>query len=96
MFAEDACTGFQLLISSTPDHTKENIASGSSGMFRYLVPIKDRSVKEKITQVALLRDKSAVGSVGNPTDDEYDGMTPNINLGRSGYLYVIWKTVKIT
>lgn len=96
MFAEDACTGFQLLISSTPDPTKEDITKGSGGMFRYLAPIKDKSVKKKITQVALLRHTYAVGTAGELTDREYDGMTPNINLGRSGFLYVIWKTVEIT
>lgn len=56
----------------------------------------DPTLKNKITEVALLRADSAIGDVGFIDEDRglYDGMTTNLNHGGPGsYLYLVWRSV---
>lgn len=65
---------------------------------RYLLRNNDPGVKEKITEVALLRqDTYIVDVTGIPAKfGRYDGMTTDINQGRhGGFLYLVWKSVRV-
>lgn len=93
---EAACTGFQIFIQSTQDSTRVNLAQGDIGVWRYLVPVRDKKVMEKITEVSLFggvnRRVTNVAAVG----PNFDGMTINMNTNRGDYcLYLIWKSVAI-
>lgn len=64
-------------------------------MYYYLVPIKEKAVKAKITELTLLRETKRVDNIASVGSGEYDGMTDNLieNRGPNEYLYVIWKSV---
>lgn len=91
---EDACTEVQINVQSGRDVSKSDLAiSRKTGMFHYLIPVKDPKVKEKIAEISLLGATSRVTLVGS---GEFDGMTTDINTHRNnGYhLYLVWKSVE--
>ncbi|KIM24207.1 hypothetical protein M408DRAFT_57487, partial [Serendipita vermifera MAFF 305830] len=87
------CTSFDLDIrsdkrSNAPDL---DLAQGTYGDHRYLIPRINCNTNMKITDIHLMRSSNAVS---NPPSG-YAGMTGDINAGRSGdYLYVIWRTAE--
>lgn len=93
----EACTEFQITIQSGKDGGKFDLAgNGNAGMFRYLVPVKDPKVKEKITEVALVGLTSRVKNVTSVGSGKFDGMTTDINTHQNDgyYLYLVWKSVE--
>lgn len=97
VLAKDACTEFQISIQSSKDAGKFDLAKNEDvGMFRYLVPVKDLKVSEKITEVALWGAEKRVKNVAFVGDGKFDGMTIDINTHRNEgyYLYLVWKSVE--
>ena len=77
-----AASGFELVISDIEDNTtnNENIANGSGGKFRYIIP-KYTSYAPKITDILIVQDRQ---QDMNCTDD--------INKERLGpHLYLCWE-----
>ncbi|KIM25353.1 carbohydrate-binding module family 13 protein [Serendipita vermifera MAFF 305830] len=88
-----ACTGFKVDIQSDANPNYDNLAEGTDGDHRYLIPIIDCTTNKKITEIRLMRSSSSVSKLPSG----YSGMTSDINAGRykkSDYLYVIWKTTE--
>lgn len=97
VLAKDACTEFQISIQSARDASKFDLGKNEdTGMFRYLVPVKDLNVSEKITEVALWGAEGRVKNVACVGDGRFDGMTVDINTHRNEgyYLYLVWKAVE--
>lgn len=94
---EAACTGFQVHIQATQDTAKDNLAQGDAGIWRYLVPIKDQKVKQKITEVYLFGGTNRrVANIAAIEPGNFDGMTINMNTNRGDYcLYLLWKCVEV-
>ncbi len=68
----------------------KDIARGTGGDYRYVIPEKDQREKKKISEINLLRSSNSVTVPPNG----YSGMSIDINRGRKGdFLYLIWKTV---
>ncbi|GJJ12698.1 hypothetical protein Clacol_006942 [Clathrus columnatus] len=87
---EDAKTGFVSVVQSTINPQYENLGSGSGGDYRYLLGMLDLGTKYRIKNIRLLRSSSKVTSPPNG----YDGITDDINKGRTGtYLYLTWTAV---
>lgn len=90
----EACTGFNLAFSGAypPD---DNLAAYEGGHC-FLVPVKDRNIQNKITQVALVRGESILS--GSPILVDYQGITGNIkqNWDHPDDLHLVWKTVKVS
>lgn len=68
-------------------------------MFRYIVPVKDQNIKEKIIRISLFGGAEPVTDLSSVDSGEFNGMTTDINQHRnkgSNHLYLIWKSVKTT
>lgn len=70
---------------------------GNDGTYRYIIPVKDSRVKEKITEVALLSRKERVRNIASVESGVFDGMSIDINANRKDepYLYLVWKSVTV-
>lgn len=80
----DACTKFVV----SPIFTG---SSSAVGPLHYLDAVKDQSVMQKITEVALYRDTRHIDITCSALG--YDGMTGDIrNKSTSDPLYVVWRT----
>lgn len=88
--AVDAFTGVDIAIQDIVDDSKCSLSKGTSGNYRYLVPQRTKSA-DKIYSINLLRLKHSIE--GAPVG--YDGATVDINRGRDGYLYLIWKSQRV-
>ncbi|CAF3381942.1 unnamed protein product [Rotaria socialis] len=87
---EDAASSFLIYMQSQEKHGMEDIARGTGGDFRYVVPVKNQREKKKINEINLLRSSNSVDVV----PDGYSGKSIDINRGRKkDFLYLIWKTV---
>ncbi|KDQ63079.1 hypothetical protein JAAARDRAFT_53305 [Jaapia argillacea MUCL 33604] len=91
-FADDphsACTNFNFVAQGGKDDRYQSLTHDSARDFRYLVPRCDSLVGTKISAVRLLRSNVAQ----NSPPEGFDGLTGDINKGRSGaYLYLVWQT----
>lgn len=95
--ATDACTEFYITIQCARDASRFDLAKNENAeVFRYLVPVKDPKVKEKVTEVALVGSTSRVKNVALVGSGEFDGMTTDINTHQTDgyYLYLAWKSVE--
>lgn len=87
----EACTNF--IVSSVPSHGGQTNLDRTHGGSLYLNGVKDSTVLEKITEVALMR------MTGNAFDLQaikgYDGISTDFkNKGGSEPLHLLWKTLK--
>lgn len=74
----EAATKFNLLIESLP-LSHRDLALGSGGAYRYILPVNDINVTRKISRIWLSE------------REEGDGYTGDINRGRGGrYLFLNW------
>lgn len=87
----NALTSIDVEIQENCDESKDSLAQGAKGSYRYLLPLSAKS-GNKIYSMNLLRLNSKIG--GAPAG--YDGCTRNINGGREGTcLYIIWKSQSV-
>lgn len=82
-----ALTGVDIAIQDNVNESKCSLSQGAGGKHRYLVPHHVKSA-DKIYSMNLLRLNHAIG--GAPVG--YDGSSVDINQGRDGWLYLIWKS----
>jgi hypothetical protein len=88
--ANQAANGFTFVRQGNPSQEYDDLAKGTGGDYRYLIPVYSSGAK--IVECALLRDSIArdlnyVHGLG------WGGMSGDINQGRKGdFLYLIWKT----
>lgn len=74
-------------------HATGNNLDRTHGTQLYLDPVKDGTVREKITEVALMR--CLPGYTADIRSKGYDGMIGDIRNKSTNYaLYLIWKTTK--
>jgi len=97
--ANDACTTLDYFRQKNehPDFKGKSISEGAKGDKRYLRCVKDTRNQDKITILALMREKKKVelGSVKSATKGEFDHMSEDLNEGRGkSHLYVVYKTAK--
>ncbi|GBE79429.1 hypothetical protein BKA93DRAFT_753262 [Sparassis latifolia] len=84
----NAASAFDVVIQSSEDPNRNDLAAGAGGDFRYLLPITTGA--RQIASVALLRSKESVDSI----PPGYDGKTTDINKGRGGdFLYLLWQWI---
>ena len=84
-----AVTSFDIVIQKERDPSRDDLAKGAGGDYRYLILVKNITQLEKVTEIALLRLDGTVGD-GPKSDWKYSS---NINEGRGQpALYLIWKT----
>jgi hypothetical protein len=87
---KDAASSFTIIRQSQEKHGMDDIARGTGGDFRYVVPESNPREMKKINGINLLRSNNAV----NVPPNGYSGMSPDINKGRKkDFLYLIWKTI---
>ncbi|KAJ3547348.1 hypothetical protein NM688_g5410 [Phlebia brevispora] len=85
----DASTSFEIAIQSTVDPNLQDLAKGTEGDRRYLVPLGDVANPNKVIGTRLLRSDHAIDT----PPDGYQGISTDINRGRKkDYLYIIWQT----
>lgn len=82
-----AVTRVEIKIQDHQDDSKRSLAHRASGPYRYLVLHTDKD-GDKIYSINLLR----LGKELRCAPDGYDGATANINHGRKGWLYLVWKS----
>ncbi|CCM06247.1 uncharacterized protein FIBRA_08496 [Fibroporia radiculosa] len=82
----DALSSLSIAIQSKEDPTKQDLAAGAGGDYRYIVlALRDPA---KITALGLLR-----SSDPREVPEGWNGSTEDINKGRKGdYLYLVWKS----
>lgn len=83
----NALTGVGISIQAASNDCMSSVARGAAGKYRYIHPQYVKGAK-KIYCMNLLRPKNYIE--GPPVG--YDGSTMNINDGRDGRLYLIWKS----
>ena len=85
-----AATSFDILIQPYQNSKFSDLAKGSGGEFRYVVPRADRKLSSKIVEVALVRSDRPVKA----TPSGWDGYSViDILNGRArGFLHLVWKT----
>lgn len=89
----EACTAFNLTFGG--QHASDDNLAVHDGRHCYLVPVKDQAIKNKITEVALVRDEGTLS--GSRILAKYQGITGNIKQHWSSLdeLYLVWKTANI-
>ena len=92
--AKKACTSFTFLYQCTKDDRYDDLGKGTSKIYRYVAPVVS-SGEEKISSVAQWRCGSSK-TLTNIKARGYDGTTGDINRDRGDYIYVVWKTTKVT
>lgn len=68
-------------------------------MFRYIIPVKDQNIKNKVIRISLLGGTKPVTDLTSVDSGGFNGMTTDINQYRNSvnnHLYLIWKSVKTT
>ncbi|KAF7357555.1 Variant-surface-glycoprotein phospholipase C [Mycena sanguinolenta] len=87
-----AITGISVDVTSSSIDGLSDMASSTSGDFRYVKTSSDPN-SPKITAAALWRSPDDSVSLADVQAAGWAGMTSDINSGRSGdYLYIVWKT----
>ena len=87
--SSSAVSNIRIIIQDQQDPSREDLAKGAGGEYRYLQLETDGS--ENITDVQLLRRED---SVSDETVNAlgFDGCSGDINRNRGGdYLYLVWK-----
>lgn len=85
-----AITSIQLVIQETAERNWPDLAQGTGGAYRYLIPVKADNARHRITDIALLR---SAHTLSFDLGWGYQGMSADINDGRGGdWLYLLWKT----
>ena len=85
-----AVTGFDIVIQKECDPSRDNLAEGTRGDYRYLILVKNIIQQEKVADIALLRLND--GTVGDSPVSDWK-YSSNINQGRGGSsLRLMWRT----
>lgn len=86
---DNGAIGFDIAIQGSEDKSKDDLAKGAGGDYRYLILNTSVTQQSKVTAVTLIRSESAL----NMPPSGWDGATIDINKGRGEtYLYLVWKT----
>lgn len=91
----EACTGFIISVTGGTQPGADNLAV-HDGRRCFLEPLKNKALKNKITQVALVRGEGTLS--GSPILAHYQGLTGNIKQGWTADddLHLAWKTVEVS
>lgn len=82
-------TNFRVVIQPDVDERYKNLAEGTKGPKRYLIPTVDVNQEVKVSEMWLYR---SAKPLEKPNEILFDAMTTNINEGRGGsYLYLVWR-----
>ncbi|KNZ77460.1 hypothetical protein J132_05418 [Termitomyces sp. J132] len=86
----EALTNFDLIIQDQEDSRYNDLAAGTGGNYRYLIPVRQNNQDLFISKLTLVRSASSVDDLFNVTWPGLpQGATGNINAGREGtYLYL--------
>ncbi|KAG5731128.1 hypothetical protein E4T56_gene5125 [Termitomyces sp. T112] len=89
----EALTNFDLVIQVQDDPRYDDLAAGTGGSFRYLLPVRQNNQYLFISKLTLVRSDSSLGDLSNVTWPGLpQGATRDINAGRDGtYLYLSWQ-----
>ncbi|EXF83910.1 hypothetical protein CFIO01_03933 [Colletotrichum fioriniae PJ7] len=73
-----------------------DMAKGAGGDFRYVVTSQDLNLPTRISEVQLWRSPNDSVTLADAINAGWDGISTDINHGRSGaYLYLVWKDVQV-
>ncbi|KAG6894954.1 hypothetical protein C0992_003788, partial [Termitomyces sp. T32_za158] len=88
-----ALTNFSLVIQPQEDSRYNDLAAGTGGDFRYLIPAKRSNQNSYISKLTLARSDSPMEDIPNVIwKDLPQGATGDINQGRGGtFLYLVWQ-----
>ncbi|KAK1714470.1 uncharacterized protein CLUP02_15776 [Colletotrichum lupini] len=91
-----AVTGLSIEITGDSDPALGgDLAKGAGGDFRYVVTSQDLKLPTRISEVQLWRSPNDSVSLADAINAGWDGISTDINHGRSGaYLYLVWKDVQ--
>ncbi|KAG5725213.1 hypothetical protein E4T56_gene10119 [Termitomyces sp. T112] len=86
----EALTNFDLIIQDQEDSRYNDLAAGTGGNYRYLIPVRQNNQDLFISKLTLVRSASSLDDLFNVTWPGLpQGATGNINAGREGtYLYL--------
>jgi hypothetical protein len=79
------------VITNTKARLLDDLADGAHGMFRYLVPVRDRGKSKKVVEVGLMRLVRGPGTV-EALKKGFDDVTGDLNGRRTGdWVCVVYK-----
>lgn len=91
-----AITGLAIDITRDSNPALGDMADGAGGDFRYVITSQDLSLATRVSDVQLWRSQNDSVSLSDVNAAGWDGITSDINHGRSGaYLYLVWKNVQV-
>ncbi|KAF4441395.1 hypothetical protein FACUT_2703 [Fusarium acutatum] len=92
-----AITGLSIDITANGDHPElGDMANGAGGDYRYVITSRDLNLPTRIGDVQLWRSQDDSVSLSDVASFGWDGISTDINHGRSGaYLYLVWKNVLV-